>query len=250
MNVSMYHAAAGLTASDRWQEVIAGNLAGSSIPAFKRQELSFAAIQAGLMQPGAAAGGGAQPFVIPKVVATTNFSPGEMRFTGGKTDVAIEGKGFFEVQLPDGKTGYTRDGEFKFSAAGELVTKQGFPVIGSNGPVQIDPRNRTPVTISAKGEITQGNDVKGTLKVVNFDDPQKLTQGGGGMYLATNPELQKIEEPNATIRQGVLEAANTTPVAEMAHLMTAMRTFETNQRMIQLHDDRLNKAIAELGSPN
>lgn len=248
MNVSLYHAAAGLTAADRWQEVIGENMAGSSIPGFKRQDLSFAAIQAGMMQPGAQAGSRPQPFAIPKAAVTTNFSPGELRYSGARTDVALEGGGFFAVQLPDGHTGYTRDGEFKVSAAGQLVTKQGFPVLGSNGPIQLDPRNPTAISISAKGEITQGIDVKGSLKVVSFDDPQKLTQAGGGMYLATNPEIQKTDATNAVVRQGYLESSNTTPLAEMAHMMSAMRTFETNQRMIQLHDERLNKAISELGS--
>lgn len=250
MNVSLYHAAAGLTASNRWQEVISENLAASSIPGFKRQELSFAAIQAGMMSASARPGGAAQPFVIPQTSASTNFAQGEMRFTGAKTDLAIEGGAFFEVQLPNGQTGYTRDGEFHVTAAGQIVTKQGYPVLGSNGPVQIDPRNPEPITVSAKGEISQGNDVKGSLKLVGFDDPQKLTRVGSGFYLATSPEIQKSEETPATVRQGYLETSNTTPVAEMAHLMSAMRTFEANQRMIQLHDDRLNKAITELGSPS
>lgn len=90
--------------------------------------------------------------------------------------------------------------------------------------------------------------MKGSLKIVSFDDPQKLTQAGGGMYLATHPEIHRSDEPNAVVRQGYVESSNTTPLAEMANMMSAMRTFETNQRMIQLHDERLNRAISELGS--
>lgn len=250
MNVSMYHAAAGITAANQWQEVLAENMAASSIPGFKRQELSFSAVQAGMMQAGRGPGAAAQPFAIPRVGVTTNFSQGEMRFTGGKTDLAIEGKGFFEVQLPDGQTGYTRDGEFHVTASGQLETKHGYPVLGDNGPIQVDLKNPAPISISAKGEISQGKEVKGRVRVVGFDDEQKLARVGGGFYLATNPELQKVELPEAVVRQGVLEGSNSKPVIEMAHLMSAMRTFEANQRMIQLHDDRINRAISELGAAN
>ena len=250
MNVSIYQAAAGLGATNQWQEILAENLAASSIPGFKRQELSFSAVQAGVMAGGANPGVGAQAVAIPKVTATTNFAQGEMRFTGAKTDLGIEGNAFFEVQLPGGQTGYTRDGEFHVTAAGQVVTKQGFPVLGDNGPIQIDPRNPAPLTISAKGDITQGIEPKGKVKLVGFDDPQKLTRASGGFYLANGADAQPTAAPEATVRQGYLETSNVTPVLEMAHLMSSMRGFEANQRMIQLHDERMQRAITELGSPN
>src|SRR5437667_7063966 len=121
MNVGLYQAAAALNANSRWQESIAENLAASSIPGFKKQEMSFGAIAAGLI-PSAAQG--AQRFSLPHATPATNFSPGELKFTGVKTDVALQGSGFFAVQMPDGATAYTRDGEFQMSPSGQLVTKQ------------------------------------------------------------------------------------------------------------------------------
>ena len=95
----MYQAAAALNASSRWQEAIAENLASSSIPGFKKQDLSFSAVSAKLQTSGV------RP-TMPKAVLKTNFQPGELKFKGVNTDVALEGKGFFKVQLPDGNIAY------------------------------------------------------------------------------------------------------------------------------------------------
>ncbi len=119
---------------DRWQETISENLASASVPGFKKQDFSFAAKQAGLV-PGstnAASGAhqGTHPLLMPTGSATTNFQPGEFRMTGVKTDVAIDGRGFFEVQLPNGQNVLTRDGEFHVSSQGQLVTKEGYTVMG------------------------------------------------------------------------------------------------------------------------
>src|SRR5947208_5193434 len=136
MNVSLFQAAAALKANSQWQEVIAENLSASSIPGFKKKELFTDAIAAG---GPAVPGSAASSFVMPHTGVTTNFQPGQLKFTGAKTDCAIEGPGFFEVQLPNATRGYTRDGEFQINAQGQLVTKSGYPVLSSTGPVQLDP---------------------------------------------------------------------------------------------------------------
>jgi len=246
MNVSLYQAAAALNNNARWQEIISENLAAGAIPGFKKQELSYSAVAAGFM-PGAK--GVAQPFALPQGVAVTNFSAGEMKFTGVKTDVALEGRGFLAVQLPDGNTAYTRDGEFHIDAAGQFVTKQGFPVLGDSGPIQIDLNNHAELSISPSGEVSQGADLKGKLRAVDFSDPQLLAPISSGYFLATHPKLQTTEAADAVFRQGVLESANTSSVVEMAHLISAMRMYEANQKVIHAHDERMGRAISELGSP-
>src|ERR1700722_15767765 len=103
MNVSLYQAAAAMNANSLWQDVISGNLASSSIPGFKKQELSLAAVRAGLMpSSGLNSANLPQFFSIPKASSSTSFLSGDMQATGNKNDVAIEGKGFFSVQLPNG----------------------------------------------------------------------------------------------------------------------------------------------------
>ncbi|MBC8003403.1 MAG: flagellar hook-basal body protein [Opitutaceae bacterium] len=243
MNVSLYQAASALTANSRWQEMISQNLASSAIPGFKKQELSFSAVEAGLMPANAQ---GIRHMSMPRATASTSFLPGEMRSTGAKTDLGLEGPGFFEVQLPNGSSAYTRDGEFRLSAQGQLVTKQGHLVLGDSGPLQMDLNNPAPLTVSSNGEVSQGADVKGRLKLMDFNNPKLLTQVGGGLFLAGDPNLLATPASGASVRQGWLEGSNASPVTEMANLMSAMRTFEANQRIIQIQDDRLGKAITQI----
>src|ERR1039457_827918 len=153
MNVSLYQAAAAMNANARWQDMISENLAAISIPGGRSRDVSFSSVQAGAQ------------FVIPAARTAVNFQPGELRPTQNPTDFALEGKGFFEVQLPNGDHAYTRDGEFHLNAQGQLVTKQGYPVLGDGGPLQFDPSNAQPLTIAATGEVSQGGDVKGKLKL-------------------------------------------------------------------------------------
>jgi flagellar basal body rod protein FlgG len=248
MNVSLYQAASALNAMDRWQETIAENLASSSVPGFKKQDFSFAAVQAGL-HPVPAAAGASRAVLMAGGQGSTNFQPGEFRITNVKTDLAIDGKGFFEVRLPNGASAYTRDGEFHLDSQGQLVTKEGFLVQGDAGPIALDLNNYTEPSVSTTGEIYQGIDLKGRVRLTEFGNPQSLTRISGGYFMADNPKAAPAPAAASTVRQGALEAANTSVVMEMANLMSAMRTFEANQRMAQIHDDRIARAIADLGSP-
>ncbi len=249
MNVSLYQAAAAMNANSRWQDVISGNLASSSIPGFKKQELSLAAVRAGLMpSSGLNSANLPQFFTIPKASASTSFTTGDMQATGNKNDVAIEGKGFFSVRLPNGSNLLTRDGEFQVNAKGQLVTKEGYTVLGEAGPINLDLANPAPMSISATGDISQGAEPKGKLKISEFHNPELLTQVSGSYFQASNPKLQ-TQPSTSTLRQGYLEGSNTSVVGEMANMMTAMRSFEANQHIIQIQDDRLGKTITELGTP-
>lgn len=249
VNVSLYQAASALNANARWQEVISENMASASIPGFKKQELTFEAVRAGMLTPNRSASL-AQPVSLPATRSHINFSAGDVRRTDVNTDFAIEGKGFFEVQLPNGSSAYTRDGEFKLNAQGQLVTKQGFLVMGEGGPIQIDRSLTGALGVAPDGTISQGSEVRGKMNVVTFNDPNLLTPTGGGFYLAKNLALQPETDAASMIRQGFLEGANTSAVSEMANLISVMRAYEANQRVVQMQDERMGRAISELGSPN
>ncbi|WCJ58206.1 flagellar hook-basal body protein [Fontisphaera persica] len=243
MNVSLYQASAAMNAATRWQELIAENLAGAPVTGYKKRELSTEAVQAGLMLPGNQP---APVFLLPHATSELNLQQGELRRTGVATDVAIEGPGFFEVQMPNGSPAYTRNGEFRLTAQGQLITKGGQPVMGETGPIQIDTASGEPVTITASGEVSQGGVVRGKLKVVEFDQPHLLTPAGAGLFTAQNPQLQARPAAVSTVCQGFLEASNISPTLEMANLIVAMRQFETAQRVIQMQDERMGRTIAEL----
>jgi flagellar basal body rod protein FlgG len=250
MDVTLYQAAAGMNASSRWQEIIADNLSATQLPGFKKQEVSFSAVQAGyLARTAGAAPAGTQRFVMPLAGSSTNMRPGELRPSGGLTDLAIEGPGFFEVQLPGGNLGYTRDGEFRLNGQGQLVTKQGLPVMAENGPVQVDPRNTGKVAMAPNGDILQDNMLRGRLKVVEFADPAALTASPTGLFLALSPAAQPLEAKNSLVRQGLLESANVSSVVEMGSLVTAMRFYEANQKVVHMEDERLGRLINEVGNP-
>jgi flagellar basal body rod protein FlgG len=251
MNVSLAQAAAALNANSRWQQVISENLASSSTPGFRREDVSFKSIQAGMMAtPAEKMNSSRSPALLPKANSVTIFEPGELSYTGIETNLGLEGSGFFEIQLPDESLAYTRNGEFKFNTKGELVTNSGFQVMGEGGPIQVDPKNPQPIVISPSGDISQGPDMRGKVKVVDFNDPQLLTCMGGGYFLASNSNIQPSTPEETTVRQNFLEASNTTPAREMASLLGSMRTYEANQKVIQVTDERMSRVINELGNPS
>jgi flagellar basal body rod protein FlgG len=249
MNVSLYQAAAALNANSRWQDVISENLASSSVSGFRKQSLSTAAVQAGLVSANTVDSSGTpQFFSIPNTTVSTCFRSGELNFTGDDKNAAIDGAGFFQLQLADGSTAVTRDGEFQVNSHGQLTTKEGYAVMGQNGPIQLDVHNRNPLSISAAGEVRQGSDVKGKISLTDFENPQLLTPTNGVFFLVNNPALEP-KPATGLVRGGFVEGANTTSLGEMSDMMTAMRSFEANQHVIQIQDERMGKTISDLGNP-
>lgn len=250
MNVSLVQAAAALTANSRWEEMVAENLSSSSIPGFRKNNLSFSGVQAGLMAPtGPGQAGSGDKYIMPKLESRMSFEAGLARYTGEKTDMSIDGPGFFEIQMPNGKAAYTRSGSFQINSQGQLVTSSGRLVMGDSGPIQLDSNNPKVMAVAPTGEVSQGNDVKGKVKLVDFNDAGRLTAISGGLFMANDPKLQVTEAPSSTLRQFYVEGSNTTPAKEMINLISAMRTYEANQRVIQINDERMGRAISELGNP-
>jgi flagellar basal-body rod protein FlgF len=246
MNVSLYQAAAAMNATARWQDMISENLAASSVPGSRKQDISFSAIEAGM--PSGALGMNGERFAIPAARASTNFSQGQMLPTGVSTDFAIDGPGFFQVQLPNGDPAFTRNGTFQLNAQGQLVTQQGYAVASeSGGPVQLDPTSSGAVTVSPSGDVSQGGEIKGRIRIAEFADPHKLTVMGGGFFLSSNPKVDAGPAKTSQMRQGFIEESNGSPTTEMAGLITAMRMFESNQKVLQMQDDRMGRVITDLG---
>jgi len=249
MDISVYQAAAGMNASSKWQDTIADNLAASQIPGFKKQDLSFSAVQSGYAtRPQNVSAAQMPRFQMPLAGASTNFEQGELHATGGNNDFAIQGSGFFEVQFPNGATGYTRDGGFRVDAQGKLVTKQGFSVQAEKGAMQFDPRNAEPIIMTATGELSQSGAIRGKLKVVEFNDPSVLTAAGAGMFIAKDPNVQPALATTSTVSQKFLESGNTSSIREMGNLITAMRLFEANQKVAQTEDQRVGNLISEVAN--
>jgi flagellar basal body rod protein FlgG len=248
MDVSLYQAAAAMNTSSRWQEVISENLAASQIPGFKKQDLSFNAVQSGFMG-GASGAAAAKRATMPLAKSTTNFQAGELHPTNVATDLAIEGPGFFEVRLPDGTSGYTRDGQFRLNLQGQLITHQGLPVMGQGGPLQLDPNNSAPITIASAGDVSQGGEVKGQLKLTEFNNLAALAASGTGLFIDADLAAQPRAATTSAVQQGFLENANTSSMTEMGNMISAMRFYEANQKVIQSEDERVGRLISDVANP-
>ena len=98
--------------------------------------------------------------------------------------------------------------------------------------------------------MSQGSVIRGSLKIVEFNKPELLTPISGGMFLHRDPNVQTLGNTTPNVRQFYLEQANTSAVSEMANMITVMRASEANQRIIQMEDERMGRAISELGNPN
>ena len=250
MDLSLYNSAAAMRTTARWQELIAENLASSNIAGFKKGSIAFDAVAGGsLTKDGAAETQNPADAVFPTVGTSTNFSEGAMRPTNVETDVAITGPGFFQVEMADGSTSFTRDGEFHWSAQGQLVTGEGNPVISSGGYITREPGNNGPITIAPNGTVSQGGTAIGQIDMVEFEDPSVLKRLSGSYYAAVDENSVPLDAENSTLRQGYLESSNVSVVEEMANMITAMRLFEANQKVIQINDQLLGKTISDIGQP-
>ena len=175
----------------------------------------------------------------------TDFTQGSIVPTGEKTDIAIQGDGFFVVQTPNGLA-YTRDGGFTINQNGMIVTKEGYEVQGESGSISLGEdflSTSGEIVIGKKGEITLDGEAIDTLRMVQFDEESEIEKLDDNLY--RSEEAGRNFE--GTLIQGYLESANVNPVTAMVDMITVSRAYETNQKMIQTQDNLLGKAVNELG---
>ncbi|EDP69227.1 flagellar hook-basal body complex protein [Carnobacterium sp. AT7] len=172
-----------------------------------------------------------------------NFNQGGLKATASTTDVAIQGDGFFTVEAANGETSYTRNGNFNVNDAGELVTQEGYRVLGvtANGqaaPIQVDGAD---FTIDARGTIA-GTGM--SLMITNFDDTAGLTRVGDTLFTGQGGTVQT---GGTVVQQSYLETSNVETVDEITNLMQVSRAFEANQKALSAADETLRKAVNEVG---
>ena len=175
----------------------------------------------------------------------TSFTQGPLIRTGNNFDLALNGKGFFAVEAPDGIR-YTRNGGFTMNALGELVTLSGKRVMDDNG-MPVDMKGNT-AQFMDDGSIFIDGKKAATLSVVNFDDTKKLRYGEDGLFQNTDPEGNpaKVSDERG-VRQGFLEGSNVDSIATMVSLMGEFRNYEADQKALKAIDDTLGKAVNEVG---
>ncbi|MCH8274235.1 MAG: flagellar basal-body rod protein FlgG [Armatimonadetes bacterium] len=252
---SLTTAATGMVVQQRNLDVIANNLANINTTAFKANRAEFQDLMYQTLRvAGAEQGGGT---LVPAaqqvgmgakfVSSATNFAPGPLQATSSQLDIAINGGGFFGVTLPDGTIAYTRDGSFKMSADGLIVTSDGFALVGD---ITV-PLESQLITISANGTVTAqvagqvDPQVLGQMNVYMFPNAGGLERMGKNLYLNTAASGDATEtEPGLSgsgfLEQGFLEGANVQMVEEMVRMILAQRAYEVNSKAIQTADEMLS----------
>lgn len=178
----------------------------------------------------------------------TDFSQGSLRETGNTFDLAIDGQGFFAVNVVnkngEAQTMYTRDGSFKMNSEGFVVDTEGNKLIGSGGFVQV-PVGAANIAIKSTGEIYADGEYVDTIQLVDFEDYDYLAKYGTNLYQAVDGATEK--ETTGLIHQGYTEQSNVNSVSEMVKMISITRAYEANQKVLQAFDSTLQKACNDIG---
>lgn len=264
----VYTALSGAMAQSQRLDTIANNLANVNTPGFKKDQQVFKeyltanekmpeVIQVPRV-PGSIDSfydmqGGDKSFVD-SAGTYTDFTQGSLRATGAPLDVAIDGSGFFELGTPSGVK-LTRVGSFKIDSTGQLVNRDGLPVMKAAGE-GADPASRVirisgnfPVSISESGEVFEGETSLGRLSLVEVKDKDTLSKIGSSMFeFKKNATPEFSASSNPSVKQGFLEMSNVNIVQEMTDMISTTRVFESTQKAIQAYDGMADKLINVVGS--
>jgi flagellar basal-body rod protein FlgG len=247
-----------MEAQQLFMDTISHNLSNVNTNGFKRSKVEFQDLiyqtlkepgvknQEGEMAPvGIEVGLGVKPGATQKI-----FEQGSLSQTGNSLDVAIQGDGFFQITLPDGTIGYTRDGSFKKNSDGTVVTSNGYPLAEQinipNGADQLGIDSSTgKVTVILAGQQTSTE--IGQIELARFVNPAGLKSMGNNLYTETEASGQPtINTPGqdgmGTLSQGYLEASNVQVVDEMVNMITAQRAYEIVSKSIQVSDEMMQTA--------
>lgn len=264
----IYTALSGSLAQNLKIDTIANNIANVNTTGFKRDQQTFSEyLTAAEKEP--------EVIQVPRVPASvesfydinggdkgfvdssgtyTNFEQGSLKFTGGKLDVAIDGKGFFEVMTPAGVQ-LTRAGNFTVDSNGQLVTKDGHAVL-LEGANNMAPEQRTvrfsgqsQPYIADSGEVFDGENKIGKISLINVLNPDSLQKTGNNYYGFKSNMAQQLENVAfPVLKQGFLETSNVNIVNEMTDMIQAQRVFEGTQKAIHAYDSMADKLINVVGS--
>jgi len=254
MHGALWVSKTGLSAQDTQLTTISNKLANMATVGFKRDRAVFHDLMYQVQkQPGAQS---AQDSQLPsglqlgtgvKVVGTQKeHTQGNLQITDQPLDMAVNGRGFFQITLPDGEVGYTRNGQFHKDADGNVVNPLGFQL----EPNIVIPQDTTSITIGRDGtvSVTQGNNAEateiGNITLVSFVNPAGLQAIGDNLFVQTNSSGDPIEgEPGldgiGSILQGSLENSNVDTVEELVNMITTQRAYEMNSKVISTADEML-----------
>lgn len=237
METSIYIGLSRLESLRRQMDVVANNIANMNTTGYKGQRMLF---QEYLERPDRSTD---RLSFTQDYGQLRNLSAGPMQTTSNALDVAIRGEGYFPVETVSGVR-YTRAGSFQMNADGELVDRNGLPVLGEGNARIVIPQGAERITIKGDGTMESENGVFATLKVVNFAEQQRMKELGGGLY-ETDQAEQIVEKPE--IVQGMIEGSNVQPIVESTQMMEVLRAYQSTQKILENEHERIRTAIRQLG---
>lgn len=270
----------GQIAQQRKVETIANNIANANTSGFKKDRLAFKEHLTALTKGSDTIDlprkewspkdfyktqGGENAFV--KVDGSyTNFEQGPLTPTNNPLDLALFGKGFFELHTPSGIR-FSRKGNFSISKDGELVTLQGFKVLARvqstepstpeqlsnsdtirNRFIKINSKNK--LSISREGDIFSGNQKVASLSIIEFKDLQAIRKQGSSLYINNSLENIKRQSISTTVNQGFMEGSNVNAIKEMSELINAHRHFENIQKAVNAYDQLSGRIVNDIADFN
>lgn len=243
---SLFIAATGMHAEQAQIDTVANNLVNMNTMGFKKSRVAFEALMPQPATQHAAPSNAARGMGVSRTDTLLDFTVGSLKQTQGELDLAIQGRGLFEVQMPDGSFAYTRSGAMRIDNDGYLVTANGLPLsamiqvpsdmekllIGVDGRVQMKVQNSEQLT-----------DL-GYIQLGHFANEAGLQPSFNNLYLATDASGAVVysrpgENGAGTVAQGYLEASNVQMIEELTNMMTAQRAYEANSRILQASDEIL-----------
>jgi flagellar basal-body rod protein FlgG len=254
---ALWTAAAGMEGQAINIDVISNNLANVNTTGFKRSRADFQdLLYQNLSIAGAASSSDTEVPTSSQVGLGTKiaaigkiFSQGDYKQTGNELDLAIDGRGFFQITTPDGEIAYTRSGAFKLDGDGNIVNSDGYllePQISvANNVIQLTVGLDGTVTVMNAGETTPSE--IGNIETARFTNPSGLIAIGKNLFLESETSGTPTtgtpgEDGLGTITQGFLEMSNVSVVEEMVNMILAQRAYEINGKAIQTSDEMLQMA--------
>jgi flagellar basal-body rod protein FlgG len=236
MNKGIYPVLSGGIAQERRLEILTNNLANVNTVGYKKDVPVFAVEEpGGLSHPHPAGIPESEQSFVGMDGFFTDYSPGVTRQTGNSLDFAIEGSGFFVVESPEG-TRYSRNGSFTLSPDRQLVTAEGWPVVGDNGPILLTENGK--IAVDGDGSISINGSEVNRFRIVDFEKPYGLKKEAGSLFSGEG----EIEAAGHRILQGTLEISNVQGLKEMTSMIEVMRAYESYQKAMQSLDDLGQKA--------
>ncbi|ABQ28249.1 flagellar basal-body rod protein FlgG [Geotalea uraniireducens] len=254
---ALWTAASGMQAQQLNIDVVANNLANVNTTGFKKSRADFQDLMyqnlktsgapstnATQIPTGIQVGLGSKAAAVSKI-----FTAGNITQTGNEMDLAIEGEGFFQIQMPDGSTNYSRAGSFKKDSQGRMVNSDGYPLL----PEVIIPNNATKITVGNDGTVSvmqSGQNTPtsvGTIQLATFSNPAGLSSLGHNLYQPTDSSGAATTGTSGqngigTLSQGFLEMSNVSVMEEMVNMIVGQRAYEINSKAVQAADEMLQTA--------